>query len=1195
MAAKVRQDVEMPVLHSELWGSIMLHLADPVDVFHAAASQAGAYRSLKDPLFVSSWILKHKKLPLIALSKLGTYPDGTVQAMVALGRGALSERNKVDAIHHAIVQGNHRLVRDIIAAGADLKDHDPEAPLLITATRKESLAIVDMLLLNGADVDARSYENSTALIEAASMEDYDVFARLLAAGADVNAVNDYDDSALTLAVSSNKPRFVAALLERNASLRAPAEKCWSPLTTACFSGYADVTLQLLKAGADPTEADDGGNHALLMAAGCGSTPILEELIATHPALVNLPNNSGNTPLMVAENGGHLAAARLLIDAGAHVNASNDLGTTAIIASARHRRRSDGGKTLTDMLLAAGASACDVNEAGNCALHVAANSGALAPLRALLRAAPEIVDTRDSYGRTPLMLAVRRRAIKCARALVRAGADVNSRADGSTILHQIAARIVDANSDTDVDMIQLLLAAGARLEDTCSRGFTALALAVRSGKASVVSAMVAAGASLDVLCPRAIESHARLPPLLTAIHMPYKPVVDALLAAGARVAPDDEAATAMLIESIEARRPWSVRSLLRAGVSPNCKDASGRPALILALLSSAFKSAAALLQAGADPEEGAPLVFAALQGHVDLVKDLLDRKANVNVFNHHGDTPLAVAAWKGHPEVVMLLVQRGADVSAVTKASKTTAMRLALQSKHWAVAKFLGSVAGVSQPDRDSALLTAAMHGRHGLAKSLLQSGANVDAVSTLGLSPLALAASGGHANVVRLLLQSGASMVPALMRPGLPRVQEARHPLVIAAAAGHLPVVRALARAFKNIVSCVVDLDTGLKPLVQAAAHRHHKVVSFLIGAGANVNAEDAAGSNALSVALRAPDNILTIKALLAARADVNRAARKEACPPLLIAAQEGAWEAVGLLLEAGADPLARSSHGATAICLAAKRGHTKCVQALLGVGRSAPAAAAIDPADSPVLAACAAGHVDTASALLRSGLYDEDAELAAALSSSIAFDVPKYLETFRAACGTVVDCSRLLLSVAGKAPADKVQALLDAGASVHLADSDGNTALLAACRAGSSDAAMVLLAARADARHKNEKGETALILAASSSSCRPADLVDALVRHGADLDALAADGSTALDRAGAANNAAAMHMLVASGAEIALAASLSFENLRYCRGLKEDYASGLSDVLDALLLSSLGVHGLRHPEVVPDADADQLKFDIDW
>ena len=71
-----------------------------------------------------------------------------------------------------------------------------------------------------------------------------------------------------------------------------------------------------------------------------------------------------------------------------------------------------------------------------------------------------------------------------------------------------------------------------------------------------------------------------------------------------------------------------------------------------------------VNASTSTEGATPLYATSQKGHTQVVKLILDNKADVNASTHiEGITPLHITAWKGRTEVVKLLLGNKADVNA----------------------------------------------------------------------------------------------------------------------------------------------------------------------------------------------------------------------------------------------------------------------------------------------------------------------------------------------------------------------------------------------------------------------------------------------------------------------------------------------------------------------------------------------------
>ena len=93
-------------------------------------------------------------------------------------------------------------------------------------------------------------------------------------------------------------------------------------------------------------------------------------------------------------------------------------------------------------------------------------------------------------------------------------------------------------------------------------------------------------------------------------------------------------------------------------------------------------------------DGNPLIMAAKNGHLNVVKYLVEEGADVNAHVMGDETPLIRAAWSGHLDVVKYLVEQGADVNKSVRDSyslnseKRSALKMARRGNHQKVISYL---------------------------------------------------------------------------------------------------------------------------------------------------------------------------------------------------------------------------------------------------------------------------------------------------------------------------------------------------------------------------------------------------------------------------------------------------------------------------------------------------------------------------
>ena len=242
----------------------------------------------------------------------------------------------------------------------------------------------------------------------------------------------------------------------------------------------------------------------------------------------------------------------------------------------------------------------------------------------------------------------------------------------------------------------------------------------------------------------------------------------------------------LIDAVKNVDREAVRSLLKQGANVNATQADGATALHWASYRDDLESADLLIRNGANVNArndlGATPLWAACQnGSESMVGRLLTAGANPNAALLLGETPVMVAARSGSPAVVELLAAKGANVNARAARGQTALMWAVAQKQPEVVKVLLANGAdiharsdswtevmavpphGYLEYNRaiphgsDTALMFAARVDDLASAKLLVAAGANVNDEDAWGVSAVVLAAHSGFTDVVKFLLEKGAT------------------------------------------------------------------------------------------------------------------------------------------------------------------------------------------------------------------------------------------------------------------------------------------------------------------------------------------------------------------------------------------------------------------------------------------------------
>ncbi|XP_043078112.1 histone-lysine N-methyltransferase EHMT1-like [Puntigrus tetrazona] len=286
--------------------------------------------------------------------------------------------------------------------------------------------------------------------------------------------------------------------------------------------------------------------------------------------------------------------------------------------------------------------------------------------------------------------------------------------------------------------------------------TPLHVAAEAGHQEVCHMLVQAGANLD-MCDEDQRT-----PLMEACENDHLDTVRYLLRAGAIVSHKDVEGSSCLHLAAKAGHFGIVQHLLSTGiVDINCQDDGGWTAMIWATEYKHIDQVKLLLCKGADinirdKEENICLHWAAFSGCVEIAEILLDAKCDLNAVNIHGDSPLHIASRESRLDCVKRKKLRFHPRQLYPAAKQGEAQRVLLMLMEGIDPSYQSD-----SQNRRCALHAAAQRGLLEVCYLLIQAGAKVDAQDKTLRTPLLEAIVNNHVEVVKYLIQSGACVYHA--------------------------------------------------------------------------------------------------------------------------------------------------------------------------------------------------------------------------------------------------------------------------------------------------------------------------------------------------------------------------------------------------------------------------------------------------
>jgi ankyrin repeat protein len=331
------------------------------EVFPSRASQAPACDSPKTAE-VREWLVQQglridpacadsRRKMMWASSFPNSWPD--IAALIELGI-PIRETGWTPFMHDlAMGIAEARTVADLSADELSHRDAWNRTPFLL-AVAAGDLELAKALFERGGDIHAASHCGATALHLAAENNHCYMIEWLLENGFPLDARDQFGNSALHSAVGRDSVDAASLLLQKGADVKERDENSYGLIHEVSFEEDLVMLKLLLGAGADVNDISGGGCWPLYDACHSGNAEAVSFLLQAG-ADPNL-TSTGATALFAAVIGNEIECVRLLIDAGAEVNATDCDGWTCLFSL--------GSEPVADYLLEHGADPriadeCDV--------------------------------------------------------------------------------------------------------------------------------------------------------------------------------------------------------------------------------------------------------------------------------------------------------------------------------------------------------------------------------------------------------------------------------------------------------------------------------------------------------------------------------------------------------------------------------------------------------------------------------------------------------------------------------------------------------------------------------------------------------------------------------------------------------------------------------------------------------------------
>ena len=672
----------------------------------------------------------------------------------------LIDKHKVDldmttnkgwtAVHYSAQSGNYELVAYFVQMGADihLKTDDGINCLHIAALQGH-LNLCKMLIdKHKVDLHITDNEGWTAVHYSAQSGNYELVAYFVEMGADIHLKTDDGINCLHIAALQGHLNLCKMLIDKHkVDLHITDNEGWTAAHSSAQSGNYELVAYFVEMGADIHLKTDDGINCLHIAALQGHLNLCKMLIDKHKVDLDMTTNKGWTAVHSSAQSGNYELVAYFVEMGADIHLKTDNGI-------------------------------------NC-LHIAALQGHLNLCKMLIDKHKVDLHITDNEGRTAVHYSAQSGNYELVAYFVQMGADIHLKIDdGRNCLHVAALK-------GHLNLCKMLIDKHkVDLHITDNEGRTAVHYSAQSGNYELVAYFVQMGADIHLkiddgrncLHIAALQGHLNLCKMLidkhkvdlhitdnegrTAVHYSAKSGNYELVAYFVQMGADihlkiDDGRNCLHIAALKGHLNLCKMLIDKHKVDLHITDNEGWTAAHSSAQSGNYELVAYFVEMGADihlkTDDGINcLVIAALQGHLNLCKMLIDKhKVDLDMTTNKGWTAVHHSAQSSNYELVAYFVEMGADIHLKTD-DGINCLHIAALQGHLNLCKMLIDKHKVDLDMTTNKGWTAvhysAQSGNYELVAYFVQMGADIHLKIDDGRNCLHIAALKGHLNLCKMLI-----------------------------------------------------------------------------------------------------------------------------------------------------------------------------------------------------------------------------------------------------------------------------------------------------------------------------------------------------------------------------------------------------------------------------------------------------------